>query len=160
MAKLIESIFTESTMKAEIEKELGEEVLACGQLRQGRPPSMVGMVTGTALIGFLKPRGARDLPKSFLLAVTEDRVVAIRGWALSDDEYGGDTGAYIKGVAASWPRGAVGVKGIAEEHGTVVASLVLPDGREVEVFDPAMDAEDDRAVLEMVAARGPLAASA
>lgn len=39
-----------ATMESQIEEKTGEEVLAVGQLKQGKAPSMMAMVTGTALI--------------------------------------------------------------------------------------------------------------
>jgi hypothetical protein len=35
---------------------LDDDVLAAGQLRQGNPPSTLGMITGAALVGVLRPR--------------------------------------------------------------------------------------------------------
>ena len=50
------NLLRNTTMKADVEKELGEEVLAVGAMSQGKPPSMTSMLTGTALIGLFKPR--------------------------------------------------------------------------------------------------------
>ena len=47
------------TMRSQVEELTGEEVLAVGQLRQGRTPSMVAMLTGTALIEVLRPSKMR-----------------------------------------------------------------------------------------------------
>ena len=51
----------------------GEEVLAVGHLRQGGKPSMTAMLTGTALIGMMKPRAGKALPRHFVLGVTPSR---------------------------------------------------------------------------------------
>ncbi|HEX5982891.1 MAG TPA: hypothetical protein VFY69_01670 [Solirubrobacterales bacterium] len=52
-------------------------------------------------------RGAfKQLPKRFILAVTPDRVVALEGTPISDED-GGDIGAHIRGEVASWDRGEV-----------------------------------------------------
>src|SRR4051794_37706204 len=64
---------TKTTMKAVVEEELGEEVIAVSALSQGKPPSILSMVTGAALIGLVRPRASKALPKRFLLAVTPDR---------------------------------------------------------------------------------------
>lgn len=60
-------------MKSQIEERTGEEVIAAGQLKQGRTPSMAAMVTGAALFEVLRPRRSKSLPKGFALAVTANR---------------------------------------------------------------------------------------
>ena len=57
---------------------LQEPVVAAGQLRQGKAPSMAAMLTGGALIEVLRPRRSKLLPRHFVLAVTPDRVVAFK----------------------------------------------------------------------------------
>ena len=52
---------------------LDDEVVAAGELRQGRAPSLLGMVTGTALIEVARPRRTKLLPRRFVLAATADR---------------------------------------------------------------------------------------
>jgi hypothetical protein len=94
MGSLRDSMTGETTMRAVVEEELGEEVIAAAALSQGKPPSTLSMVTGAALIGLIRPRASKALPKRFLLAVTEKRVVALRGTPISD-EHGKDTGAEI-----------------------------------------------------------------
>jgi hypothetical protein len=49
---------------------LGDEVIAAGQLRQGKAPSLVAMVTGWALVELLRPRRSKSLPRQFVLAST------------------------------------------------------------------------------------------
>jgi hypothetical protein len=71
---------------------LDEPVIAAGQLRQGKAPSIVGMLTGTALIEILRPRRSKLLPRNFVLAVTATRVVAFKAWT------GGDSGEYSIGI--------------------------------------------------------------
>lgn len=43
------------------------EVIAAGDLRQGKEPSVVAMLTGTALIEVLRPRRSKSLPRHFVL---------------------------------------------------------------------------------------------
>jgi hypothetical protein len=84
------------------------EVLAAGHLRQGKAPSTLGMVTGTALVEVLRPRRSKALPRSFVLVVTADRVVAFKAVAGGG---GPDSGPYTirisPGEAGSWPRSSV-----------------------------------------------------
>src|SRR5215216_2233353 len=64
---------------------LSEEVEAAGRFRQGRAPSLRGMLTGTAVIGLFK-RGSKTLPKTFVLAVTNDRVVAFKSRGYTEND--------------------------------------------------------------------------
>jgi hypothetical protein len=84
---------------------LAEEVLAAGELRQDRAPSLLGLVTGLALIDLLRARRSKSLPRQFALAVTAERAVAfaMSPWAEGD----GQTDHVVKikrGELASWPR--------------------------------------------------------
>ena len=67
---------------------LDDEVVAAGQLRQVRAPSMASMITGTALIELARPRRSKALPRHFVLAVTTERVVAFKALAGASDETG------------------------------------------------------------------------
>jgi hypothetical protein len=145
----MESMFTNSTMKSEVERKLGEEVLAVGELRQGKPPSMLAMITGTALIDFVRPRSSKALPKHFLLAVTADRVIALKGRAISDED-GNDLGAHVREECGSWPRGQVSVSDLREESHSVAGTLEVP-GERIPVFDPGVGSIRDDAVLGALA---------
>jgi hypothetical protein len=71
---------------------LDEPVIAAGQLRQGKAPSILGMLFGTALFEILRPRRSKLLPRHFVLAVTATRVVAFKAWS------GGDGSEYALGI--------------------------------------------------------------
>jgi hypothetical protein len=81
---------------------LDEPVIAAGELRQGKAPSILGMLIGTALIEILRPRRSKLLPRHFVLAVTDTRIVAFKAWG------GGGDGEYAigirPGVRASFAR--------------------------------------------------------
>jgi hypothetical protein len=149
MGSLRESVTGETTMKAVLEMELGEEVLAASALSQGKPPSMLGMVTGAALIGLVKPRASKALPKRFLLAVTPERVVALRGTEISDED-GNSTGAAIRGEIASWPRGEVSAVPTATEKGSKGGTLRIP-GAEIPVFDRSLGDPRERELFDALA---------
>jgi hypothetical protein len=84
------------------------EVIAAGQLRQGKAPSSFGLVTGTALVELARPRRSKSLPRHFVLAATADRVVAFKAWSLVMGEETGPELVRIKpGVCGSWPRASV-----------------------------------------------------
>jgi hypothetical protein len=59
---------------------LDEPVVAAGQLRQGRPPTIAGLITGYALVEILRPRRSKLLPRNFVLAVTGTQIVAFKAW--------------------------------------------------------------------------------
>jgi hypothetical protein len=87
---------------------IDQEVMAAGQLRQGRSPTMLGMITGHALIELAKPRRSKALPRMFILAVTADRVLAFKASAGGGGTDGGPYTARIRpGVYAEWPRSSV-----------------------------------------------------
>jgi hypothetical protein len=142
------NLLSDSTMKAEVEKELGEEVIAVGALSQGKPPSMVSMMTGAALIGLVRPRASKALPKRFLLAVTADRVVALKGTQVSDED-GNDKGAIIRGECGSWERGEVSVTDIPAD-GKPGGTLQIP-GASIPVFDPSIGDPRERELFAALA---------
>lgn len=142
MGTLRESISGETTMREVVEKELGEEVVACAALSQGTPPSALSMVTGAALVKLFSPRASKTLPKRFILAVTTDRVVALKGTPISDED-GNDTGAHIRGEIASWPRGEVTATAAPDGTG---GTLQIP-GAAVPVFDRSIGNPRERELL-------------
>jgi hypothetical protein len=139
MGSLRESMSGETTMREVVEMEIGEEVVACAALSQGTPPSILSMVTGAALIKLVSPRASKELPKRFILAVTPDRVVALRGTPISDED-GNDTGAHIRGEIASWSRGEVTATRSAEGDG---GTLNIP-GASIPVFDRSLGSPRER----------------
>jgi predicted protein tyrosine phosphatase len=107
---------------------LADEVTAAGLLQQGKAPSMLAMVTGTALVEVLRRRRQKALPKQFTLAVAGDRVVA---YAMSAWSEGDDFDDYVvkikRGEIGSWPRAAVKVDGLYTRAGTNGGTLQLGD---------------------------------
>lgn len=139
------------TLAAQIEEMTGETVLAAGQLRQGRMPSMLAMVTGTGLIELARPRRSKALPKRFALAVTESRVVAFSCIGVADDEDGTNYRVVVKGrERGSWPREGTAIEGFgadSESDGTL-----LIGGERVPVCRPTnADEPETEALLELLA---------
>ena len=84
---------------------LDDEVIAADLVTQGKTHSLLGMMTGYALIEVMRPRRAKSLPRQFALAVTADRVVAfaLSPWSEGDD--GADAVVWVKHKECdSWPR--------------------------------------------------------
>src|SRR5215213_657464 len=149
MGSLRDSLTGNTTMEAVVEEELGEEVIAVGSLSQGKPPSMLSMITGTALVGLLKPRASKALPKRFLLAVTADRVVALRGTEISDED-GNSNGAAILGEIASWPREEVSAVPASTEE-SKGGTLQIP-GASIPVFDRSLGDPRERELFAALSA--------
>jgi hypothetical protein len=84
---------------------LADEVIAADLVRQGKPLSLLGVITGYALIDVVRPRRVKSLPREFLLAVTAKRVVA---FALSPWSEGGEGTVSViwikRDECGSWPR--------------------------------------------------------
>jgi hypothetical protein len=83
---------------------LADEVVAADLVCQGKPLSLLGMITGYALIEVVRPRRVKSLPRQFVLAVTADRVVA---FALSPRSEGGEGTVSVVWIkrdeCGSWP---------------------------------------------------------
>ncbi|HEV2858594.1 MAG TPA: hypothetical protein VGW80_09355 [Solirubrobacterales bacterium] len=117
-------------------------------LTQGKPPSMLSMVAGASLIKLASPRASKELPKRFILVVTPDRVVALKGSPISD-ENGNDTGTHIRGEIASWSRGEVtATRTEGEDSGTL---QIL--GASVPVFDRSLGNPRERELFLALGAR-------
>jgi hypothetical protein len=113
---------------------IDEELVAAGHLRQGKPPTMLGMLTGHALIEVVRPRRSKLLPRHFVLAVTPTRVLAFKAWA-GGGEGADDYAIGIRpGVRAEFAREDVGLEDLADgprsKGGTLrVGADRLPVGR-------------------------------
>jgi hypothetical protein len=134
---------------AAIKRELNErgwldqEVIAAGELRQGKEPTVVGMITGLALIELLRPRRSKSLPRHFVLAVTADRIVAFKARGGADgDEGSGPYRLWIRpGERGSWPVGSVRLVDRPEDAKTTVGTLVLDGVDRTPVFRPNPDSD-------------------
>src|SRR5262249_39902471 len=118
---------------------LAEPVLAAGDLRQGREPSLVSMITGTALIEVHRPRRSRAVPKHFVLALTPDRVVAFA--AVGGGEEDGPYEVWVKpGERGSWPRDSVLLVDTSVGRKSWSGELVLGSDR-IPVYRPGSDTD-------------------
>ena len=119
---------------------LDEEVIAAGQLRQGKAPSMVGMLTGTALVELGRPRQSKSLPRHFVLAATADRVVAFKATSLvmgEDDEL-----LRIKpDKCGSWPRASVRMIDLPDGALSKGGTLELEGRERLPVSRPNLDGD-------------------
>jgi hypothetical protein len=86
------------------------EVLAAGDLLQGKKASLVWMLPVVGELAALRSHMAKSksLPRQFVLAVTRDRVVAFETLASSDDLDSSLYGLWVRSEEfGSWPREAV-----------------------------------------------------
>jgi len=139
------------TMAAQAEEQLGEEVLAAGRLRQGRRPSTMAMVTGTALFEVLRPRRSKTVPRSFVLALTPTRLVAFGFVGVSDDDDGTNYRAVLReGERGSWPREAVALSAPAEPGGADRTLRI--GGEEILVTRPSSNEDPETDAFEAMLA--------
>jgi hypothetical protein len=121
---------------------IDEEVIAAGQLRQGKSPTMLGMVTGHALIEVARPRRSKSLPRMFVLAVTDDRVLAFKAFGGGG---GADSGPYTArirpGVYAEWPRSSVRLLDLPDGAVSKDATLALGGGEKFPVSRANLDGD-------------------
>ena len=123
------------------------EVLAAGDLRQGKEPSIVSMATGSALIEVLRPRRSKSLPRHFVLAVTRDRVVAFKTLSSGDDGVDPVYELWIRpDEFGTWPRQAVRFTKPAQGNDSTAGTLEL-DGLE---RVPAYAAGNDPSTRELL----------
>ena len=122
------------------------EVVAAGQLRQGKAPSMAAMVTGAALWEVLRPRRSKLLPRHFVMALTADRAIAFK--AVGGSPESGNAGDYTirikSGEEASFARSEVSLSDLpegAESKGGImsVRGASFPVGRPNLNGDPNTD---------------------
>ena len=123
---------------------LDEPVIAAGQLRQGKPPTLAGMVTGTALVEVVRPRRSKSLPRHFVLAATADRIVAFKANGGCDEDEDGPYIVRIKpGECASWPRASVRLMDLPDGAQSVGGTLELAGTERLPVFRPNMSGDPD-----------------
>ena len=90
------------------------EVIAAGDVRQGKEPTVASMLTGLAAIEALRPRRFKALPRHFVLAVTRDRVVAFT--TLSTGDEGDLYELWVRpGEACAWARDSVRLTDMAKD---------------------------------------------
>jgi hypothetical protein len=127
---------------------LADEVIAAGMLQQGKPPSLIAVTTGAALVQMARARRSKSLPREFVLAVTADRVVAFAMSPWKEGDRTSDSVAAVKikpGECAAWPRGSVRLTDLHTRLRTQGATLHLPSE---EPFPVTCDG--DRATAELI----------
>src|SRR6478735_7921452 len=94
----------EGGMVAQATNTLGTEVLAAGELRQGQTPDPDSVASLGTLFEIFRPRRSKLVPRRFVLAVTADRITAIKSISMGSAE-NDDYRVYLRGgEQGSWPR--------------------------------------------------------
>jgi len=131
------------------------EVIAAGQLRQGKAPSIAGMITGTALVELARPRRSKSLPRHFVLAATAERVIAFKATSLVMGEETGPELVRIKpGECGSWPRASVQLIDLPDGALSKGGTLELEGAERLPVSRPNLDGDPNTdELLELLGGR-------
>ncbi len=82
------------------------DVIAAGDVVQGKEPSVASLLTGFAAVEALRSRRLKALPRHFVMAVTRDRVVAFNTLSTGDEDSVYEL--WVRpGEVGSWPRESV-----------------------------------------------------
>lgn len=131
----------EGGMVAQATHVLGTEVLAAGELRQGQAPDPDEVASLGTLFEIFRRRRSKALPRRFVLAVTVDRVAAIKSISMGSAE-NGDYRVYLRGgEQGSWPRSSVSLEA-PEGAGPWGGTLHL-GGEAVPVFRPLLSGDPE-----------------
>jgi len=121
---------------------IDQEVIAAGQLRQGKAPTTLGMITGHALIEVARRRRSKSLPRMFVLAVTGDRVLAFKAFGGGGGTEATPYTARIRpGVYAEWPRSSVRLLDLRDGALSKEATLAVGGGEKLTVSRANLDAD-------------------
>lgn len=150
---------TDGIIKLAIEDAgwLEEEVVAAGQLRQGKAPSMAAMITGVALIEVLRPRRSKLLPRHFVLAVTATEVVAFKATGGSGEDSSSIYKVRIReGIEARFPRDAVSLSDLPEGEKSKGGIMTI-NGESFPVARPNLNGDPNTDELIAVLSGQPVA---
>lgn len=133
---------------------LEEEVIAAGQLRQGKAPSMLAMIVGWALVEVLRPRRSKLLPRHFVMAVTPSEVVAFKATGGRGEDAGSVYTVNVReGIAARFPRDAVSLADLPEGDRSK-GGIMTVNGESFPVARPNLNGDPNTDELIAVLARG------
>lgn len=134
-----------------------DEVIAAGQLRQGKAPSMAAMIGGWALVEVLRPRRSKKLPRHFVLAVTESEVIAFKATGGSGEESSSIYTINIReSVQARYPRSSVSLADVPEGEKSKGGIMTI-DGESFPVARPNLNGDPNTDELIAVLAGLPAA---
>jgi hypothetical protein len=131
----------EGGMVAQATHVLGTEVLAAGELRQGQTPAAEEVASLGTLFEIFKPRRSKAVPRRFVLALTADRVAAIKSNSLGSAREGDYRVLLRGGEQGSWPRDTVSLD--APEGAKARGGTLHLGGEAVPVFRPLLSGDEE-----------------
>jgi hypothetical protein len=130
----------EGGMVAQATHVLGTDVLAAGELRQGQAPEADSVASLGTLFEIFKPRRSKQLPRRFVLAVTADRVAAIKSNSLGSAREGDYRVLLRGGEQGSWRRQEVSLEATGE---SAMGGVLHLGGEAVPVFRPLLSGDQE-----------------
>jgi hypothetical protein len=131
----------EGGMIAQATHKLGTEVLAAGELRQGETPDRDSVASLGTLFEVFRPRRSKLVPRRFVLAVTADRVAAIKSFGMGSEK-NDDYRVYLRGgEQGSWSRDMVSLE--APEGAKAWGGILHLGGEAVPVFRPLLSGDEE-----------------
>ena len=127
---------------------LDEDVIAAGELRQGKPLSVAGMISGTAVFELARRR-SKALPRHFVLAITQQRVVAFRAISTGDDNDSQTEAHTVRirpGECGAWPRACVRIVDLPDGAQSAGGTLELSETERVPVATMGGDPNTDELI--------------
>lgn len=133
-------------------------ILAAGQLRQGKAPTMLAMIVGWALIEVLRPRRSKLLPRHFVLALTESEALAFKASGGSGENSSTYTLNIHEEIAARFPRSAVSIADIPEGEKSKGGIMTI-DGESFPVARPNLNGDPNTdELIAVLSEQSPVAA--
>ena len=136
---------------------LTEEVVAAGQLRQGKAPTTLQMIVGIGVLLELVRRRTKLLPRHFVLAVTATSVHAWKAVGGSPEHSSDYTLRIFDGEKGSFPRSSVRMTDLPEGAASKGGVLSI-DGESFPVMRPNLSGDPN--TDELIALLGALEAVA
>jgi len=117
---------------------------------------LAAMITGVALVEVLRPRRSKLLPRHFVLAVTENEVVAFKATGGSGEDSSSIYEVSIReGIQARFPRASVSISDIPEGEKSKGGIMTI-DGESFPVARPNLNGDPNTDELIAVLAPSPL----
>lgn len=143
----------EGGLVAQATHTLGDGVVAAGELRQGKAPAADAVASFGTLFEVLRPRRSKILPRRFVLAVTEDRVAAIKSFGIGSARNENRRVFLRGGEQGSWPRGEVFIEAQGQGGADSIGGVLHVGGEAVPVFRPLIGGDEETDALFALLAR-------
>jgi hypothetical protein len=119
---------------------ISDEVVAAGQLRQGKAPTMLQMMVGFGVLLEIFRRRTKLLPRHFVLAVTSSSIHAYKAVGGSPEHSSDYTLRIFDGEKASFPRSSVRMSDLPEGAASK-GGIMSIDGESFPVMRPNLNGD-------------------